>query len=311
MPNKSFAENHIPVLLKEVMEFLDVRKGDVYLDATLGEGGHALEVWTKFGRGVEIAGIDLDSKAVEAAKERLGRKGLSPKFGVLNFRNIDKAPEILGISRPNRILFDLGWSKSQFEKSGRGFSFKKDEPLLMTFEKNSEKCELTAFNIINFWEQENIETILRVYGEEKFAARIAKEIVEARKIGPIKNTFQLVEIIERATPAWYHRKKIHPATRTFQALRITVNDELAALKEGLPKAMEILREDGRLAVISFHSLEDRIVKELFKTFRKQGGVEILTKKPVKANRGEVTENPRSRRAKLRVIKKTTDNKYGS
>lgn len=295
---------HIPVLLKEVMELLDVQKSDIYLDATLGVGGHAEAIFKKIGQDAVIAGIDADSDAVEAAKARLEAAGAKPKFGVLNFRNIGEVLETLEILKPSKILFDLGWNKSQLEESGRGFSFQKDEPLLMTFASPSDKSNLTAYDIVNFWEEDNIETIIRAYGEERFAGKIAKKIVEARKNGFIKTTAELVKIIKDATPLSYHERKIHPATRTFQALRITVNDELRALEDGLRKAFGILKKDGRLAVISFHSLEDRIVKKFFKLLEANGKAEILTKKPVMASQNEIKENPRSRSAKLRGIRKT-------
>lgn len=293
--------SHIPVLSKEVIEFLDIKEGDVYLDATLGEGGHAEEIFERFGNRVEISGIDTDSDAVEVVKTRLAKSGINLRVTTLNFRDIDRAPEVLGIKKPDKILFDLGWSKWQFEESGRGFSFQKDEPLLMTLTKDVEG--VTAETILNSWDEDNIKTIIEAYGEERFAARIAKAIVEERKKARIKTTFQLVEIIKKATPTPYHFKRIHPATRTFQALRIAVNDELQALKEGLQKSFEILNNNGRIVVISFHSLEDRIVKNFFKLLKTEKRVEILTKRPLTANDEEIERNPRSRSAKLRAIKK--------
>ncbi len=299
---------HTPVLLKEVIELLDIQDGDIYLDATLGEGGHALEVWKRFGGAVRIAGIDADSSAVETVKQRFCvEDDHLHTFRVLNFRDIDKAPKMLGIARPNKIFFDLGWNRRQFEteegKEGRGFSFQKDEPLDMNL---SSDRKLTAAEIVNSWNEENIKTIIQAYGEERFAGRIARQIVESRKSGKIKTTFDLVKIINRATPLWYHFKKIHPATRTFQALRIAVNDELRALEEGLTKAFEILNANGRMAVISFHSLEDRIVKRYFKALTDKEKAVILTQKPIQARQAEVSENPRSRSAKLRAIKKLKD-----
>ena len=304
---------HTPVLLKEVLELLDFQDGDVYLDATLGEGGH-LEAVFGLEKEVVIAGIDVNPIAVEKSKERV-REG---KFAALNFRNIDKALEILGIGEPNKILFDLGWSKEQFEESGKGFSFQKDELLDMRFavstvkdspwqnqnQRESLTVSFTAYDIVNKWDEENIATIIESYGEEKFAKKIAKQIVEARLKKPIKTTFELVEIIKKATPLWYHGKKIHLATKTFQAIRIAVNDELRALEEGLDKAFKILKKNGRLAVISFHSLEDRIVKKFFRELKEKGEVEILTKKPVRASNQEISNNGRSRSAKLRGITKT-------
>lgn len=298
---------HIPVLLKETMDLLSLEAGDVYLDATLGEGGHAEEVARRMDGHVVICGIDVDPMAVEIAKLRFTSQDSSlqaePKFGVLNFRHIQAAPALLGIKNPSKILFDLGWNKRQFEEGERGFSFQKDEPLIMTLGPTSEKG-FTAETIVNSWDQENIKIIIESYGEEKFADRIAERIVEEREKSPIKTSLQLSEIVKRAVPVWYRFRKIHPATKTFQALRIAVNDELQALEEGLKGAYEILEDKGRLAVISFHSLEDRIVKKFFKDLSLRGGVEILTKRPLIASEEEITLNPRSRSAKLRGIKKT-------
>ena len=287
---------HQPVLLKEVIELLDIHEGDIYLDATVGEGGHALEIKKRCGSKVEIVGIDADPRAIERIREKF-KEG---KFEVLNFREIDRAPKTLGIESPNKILFDLGWSKEQFALGSRGFSFQIDEPLDMRYGKES---KFNAYDIVNKWQEQNIRTIIESYGEERFAGKIAKAIVKSRKEKPIKTSFELVEVIMKATPVWYHHKKIHPATKTFQALRIAVNDELEALQEGLEKAFEILKKGGRLAVISFQSLEDRIVKNFFRSLKNQTRAEVLIKKPIIAGRQEIKENLRSRSAKLRVIKK--------
>ncbi|HEY4516305.1 MAG TPA: 16S rRNA (cytosine(1402)-N(4))-methyltransferase RsmH [Candidatus Paceibacterota bacterium] len=298
---------HIPVLLKESLEILNIEEGDIYLDATLGNGGHSEEVWKRFPKKVTLAGIDADSDAVEVAKTRLELLEARPKLAVLNFRNIDKVTEILEIGNPDKILFDLGWNRSQFEAPaggvGRGFSFQKDEPLLMTFSTDSKGAPFTAETIVNEWQEENLATVIESYGEEKFARHIAKTIVEKRTVGKIKTTGELVQIIKQATPTWYHFRRIHPATRTFQALRIAVNDELRALEEGLSKAFEILKPGGRIAVISFHSLEDRIVKRLWKELREKEGANILNKRPIIASEEEIKENPRARSAKLRAIEK--------
>lgn len=296
---------HKPVLLKEAIDILDLEEGDVYLDATLGMGGHAEEVWKRLGNRVEILGIDADSEAVAIAEERLALDGAKPKFATLNFKNLDRVEELLR-ERPNKILFDLGWNRRQFDSpagAGRGFSFQKDEPLFMTFSQDPNEARFTAYDIVNFWEQENLETIIRAYGEERFAGRIARRIVEARGEKTIKTSRELAEIVKKAVPLWYRFKKIHPATRTFQGLRIAVNDELKALEEGLDKGFEILKKGGRMVVISFHSLEDRIVKNFYKQKAEAGEAEILTKKPIIPTEEEIRENPRSRSAKLRALKK--------
>jgi 16S rRNA (cytosine1402-N4)-methyltransferase len=249
------------------------------------------------GNKVTISGIDADPKAVQKTQERFKAQGASGRFKVLNFRNINEVGE-----KPTKILFDLGWNKSQFEEGGRGFSFQKDEPLLMTF-GDSTSSEFTAYDIVNTWDAENIETIISAYGEDKFAWKISRRIVEARDRNPIKTSFQLAEIVKFAVPVYARFGRLHPATKTFQALRIAVNDELRALEEGLKGAVEILASGGRLAVITFHSLEDRIVKRYFKSLLDSEQVELLNKKPIVPSEEELQDNPRSRSAKLRVLKK--------
>ena len=203
----------------------------------------------------------------------------------------------------DKILLDIGLSSNQFEESGRGFSFQKDEPLIMSFKKEITENDLTAKEIVNTWEAENIMTILQGYGEEQFASRIARAIVRSREMKPIETTFELVDIIMSATPKFYHFKKIHPATKTFQALRITVNDEIGSLKEGIKKSFEILNPSGRLAIISFHSLEDRVVKQFFKEYEDTGKGKRINKRIIIADKEEIEENPRARSAKLRIIQK--------
>lgn len=294
---------HTPVLLKESLNLLDLQPGDIYLDATVGGGGHAEEVWKRMDKDVVISGIDADPQAIEMARLRLEMAGLKceheAKLAVLNFRNIDRAPELLNIARPTKILFDLGWNKVQFEEGGRGFSFQKDEPLNMAFGAS----EFTAYDIVNSWDEENIATIISSYGEERFAPKIAKRIIEERQKNPIKSSIQLAELVKHAVPAWYRFRKIHPATKTFQALRIAVNDELRTLEEGLQKAFELVSPKGRIAVITFHSLEDRIVKRFFKQLAGEKKANLIIKRPVIATETERDENPRSRSAKLRVIEK--------
>ena len=205
------------------------------------------------------------------------------------------------------IIFDLGLSSDQLENSGRGFSFMKDEPLLMQM-KNSGKEnpsleDTTAKEVVNTWEEKSLADIIYGYGEERYSRRIAKAIVEARKSGEIKTTFDLVKIIESAVPAVYKRGRLHYATRTFQALRIAVNDELGVLKEGLEKGFNALKKGGRMSVISFHSLEDRITKKFFKELEKEKKAKLINKKPILAGDEELKNNPRSRSAKLRILEK--------
>jgi 16S rRNA (cytosine1402-N4)-methyltransferase len=290
---------HVTVLLKEATEALGLKEGDIFLDGTLGGGGHSALVAQTFGNKVRIIALDRDQSAIEQG-ERLRTLSSSVELFQESFRNLDQVLEELGVRKVNAILFDLGLSSDQIEDSGRGFSFQRDEPLKMTM---GGEGPVTAEVIVNSWDEETLELILRGFGEEKFSKRIAKEIVERRELKPFKTTFDLVEAVRAATPGHYHHGKLHPATRTFQALRIAVNEELATLEEGLAKGFGALAEHGRFAVISFHSLEDRIVKNFFREKSKAGEGIVMTKKPIIPGEEEVERNPRSRSAKLRVIEK--------
>ena len=294
---------HKSVLLQKTIDELAIKSGEIFVDGTLGGGGHSEEVFKRFGKTVKVIGIDQDSDALKRSEERLLAQGFTAQYLQGNFRNIDKILQEAGFQKVDKILLDIGLSSNQFEDSGRGFSFQKDEPLLMSFKKNLEEGDLTAREIVNNWDEENLEAILQGYGEEQFAWRIARAIVSKRALHPIDTTSELVDIILGATPKFYHHQKIHPATKTFQALRITVNDEIRALKEGIRKSFEILSVGGRLAVISFHSLEDRIVKQFFNELEKSDFGKKINKKPIAPDKEEVMENHRSRSAKLRVIEK--------
>lgn len=294
---------HISVLLHESIDGLQIKSGETYFDGTLGAGGHFEEVAKRFGDSVVMIGVDLDPQAILRSKKRLSSYKLNAHFVNDSFRNIKTILNSLGIEKVNKILLDIGLSSNQFEESGRGFSFQKDEPLLMTFKEDLNENDLTAKEIVNTWDLENIEAILSGYGEEEFSWKIAKAIVARREIKPIERTTDLVEIIKIATPKWYHHKRIHPATKTFQALRITVNDEIGALKQGLQDGFESLQTGGRMAVISFHSIEDRTVKQFFKKLVDENLGVLDSKKPIIPNETEIKENPRSRSAKLRIIQK--------
>lgn len=297
---------HKSVLLQESIDGLDMQPGDIYLDGTLGSGGHAeaalnaAKAADAAGR-VTVIGLDRDEDALKRAGERLA--GHHVILRQANYRDLDHVLDELNVPQVNKIMLDIGLSSDQFDTSRRGFSFKEREPLLMTMEKHPELSTLTAKEIVNEWDEENIADIIYGYGEERYSRKIAKEIVAARAIAPIRTTDELVEIIKKATPFWYHRGKIHPATRTFQALRITVNDELNALKDGMRKGWDRLAPGGRMAIISFHSLEDRLVKNFYKEKALAGEGHILTKKPITASDAELKENPRARSAKLRIIQK--------
>jgi 16S rRNA (cytosine1402-N4)-methyltransferase len=294
---------HKSVLLQEVIAGLDIHSGDIVVDGTLGSGGHTEEVLKLFGSSVRIIAIDADRDALDRSKTRLSKYGGNITFVENNFRNIDTILDEQGISNVQRILLDIGLSSNQLEESGRGFSFQKEEPLAMTFKKDPQEGDITAATILNEWGEETIATILYGFGEERYSKRIARGIVEAREVEPITTTTQLVTIIMSSTPTSYHHMRIHPATRTFQALRIAVNEELQVLKEGILKALQRLSPGGRLAVISFHSLEDRIVKQFFKQQHEAGIGLLITKKPIVSNEDERMENPRARSAKLRIIEK--------
>lgn len=288
--------SHISVLSNELISGLKIKENETVVDGTLGSGGHSLEICKKGGK---IIGIDADKKAIERSEEVL--KECEVKFVQDNFRNIDKILDSLGINQVDKILFDLGFNSEQL--IGKGFSFQKDEPLIMTYKENPGKGDITAREIVNNWDEETLRNIFLGYGGEKFSRVIAKKIVELRKERPIESTFDLVEIIKKAVPVWYRHKRIHFATKVFQALRIAVNDEIGALEEGLEKGFQRLEHWGRMAVISFHSLEDRTVKRYFKDLNKEKLAYIVTKKPIRPSREEILKNPRSRSAKLRIIEK--------
>jgi 16S rRNA (cytosine1402-N4)-methyltransferase len=297
---------HLTVLLHESIDGLDIRPGDIYLDGTLGGGGHALLALEKTQGKLTVIGLDRDADALARSREALMKQSTPSSKLILkeaNYRDLDKVLDDEGIPKVNRIMLDLGLSSDQFEVSRRGFSFQKDEPLVMTFAKDTEEGNLTAAYIVNNWAEESLADIIYGYGEERYARRIARGIVNYRIKKTIETTTELVEIIKGSVPATYRHGRIHPATKTFQALRITVNDELGSLKTGLQKGFERLENGGRLAVISFHSLEDRIVKHFYKEQEKLGLAEALTKKPIEASEEEEMENPRSRSAKLRILQK--------
>lgn len=296
---------HKSVLVREVLEGLNLKAGDTVLDGTINGAGHSTLLCEAIGEEGTLVGIDLDKDALSRAEERLHSCSARKVLAQENFRNLDKVALEYGIPKFNAILLDLGFSSDQLEQSGRGFSFKRNEPLILSLSNDPHTVSFTARDILNEWEEEQIRDILHGYGEERFAGRIARKIVELRKNSPLETTNDLVRVVEQAVPGWYRFARIHPATKTFQALRITVNDEIDALREGLEKACRHLKQHGRLAVISFHSIEDRIVKRFFEGVARNGNGTVLTKKPITATTLETTENPRARSAKLRILEYTT------
>ena len=274
---------HIPVLQKEVIEYLNPQPNENFIDCTIGEGGHTLAILEAIRPKGKVLGIDWQIR-IKSKEKRL----ILVQDNFANLKNIvqqNKFGEVSG------ILFDLGMSSWHLEESGRGFSFKRNEPLDMRYDVNAGP---TAQKIVNYWSKSDIEKILQEYGEERRAGRIAELIIDARRLKAIENTLQLGAIVNKARG---------DSAKTFQALRIAVNDELNNLEKALPQAVEILESGGRLAVISFHSLEDRIVKNTSRSFRLREIAGPVNKKPILPSQEEVVQNPRSRSARLRVIER--------
>ena len=302
---------HRTVLLNETIEglFTPQKAGNkelIVIDATFGGGGHSKEILEKYSD-VKIIALDQDKSAWEKAKGKF--KGLEKRifFVNKNFKDLDNLVVGLPNSNPTTkfdgIIFDLGLSSDQLENSGRGFSFIRNEPLLMTMKENPLPEDLTAIDIVNGWSEKSLADIIYGYGEERFSRKIAKGIIEARKKNKIETTLGLVKVIESSVPTAYKRGRLHFATKTFQALRIAVNDELGALQVGLQKGFDVLKKGGRISVISFHSLEDRIVKRFFKEKEKEKKAKLINKKPITAKEEEIKNNPRSRSGKLRILEK--------
>lgn len=311
---------HIPVLLPECLEQLKLKPHHTFLDATLGGAGHSLEVAKLLGSEGTLIGVDQDDYALTAARERLtaipeqGRPHLELLRG--NFGNMDKlllSAEVPGV---DAFLFDLGVSSVQIDEPSRGFSFKAEGPLDMRMDPGNQT--LTAAEVVNYYNEEDLTRIIRHYSDEKWASRIAQFIVKAREREPLQTSGQLVEVIKAAIPASARRAGGHPAKRTFQALRIEVNGELDVLKRGLESALKWLNPGGRIAVISYHSLEDRIVKDVFASYAnrctcphdlplcmcgRKPVVKLVTRKPILPTAAEIERNPRARSAKLRVCEK--------
>lgn len=292
---------HIPVLENKVLKYLAVESNQNFVDCTTGAGGHASAILAKNEPEGEVLGIDRDPEVIEKLKD----KNLSDRLKLIqgNFADLDRLVEKVGFNHVHGVLFDFGVCSYHFEKSGRGFTFRKEEPLDMRF--NPEQ-KVTAQDLLNKKSKEELEEILSEYGEERYADSIASQIVESRENESITTTTQLVEVIREAVPDKYENQRKHFATRTFQALRVAVNEELKNIKKGLKKALRVVEPGGRIVAISFHSLEDRIVKNFFKKQEEQEKLEILTKKPITPSSEEVKNNPRSRSAKLRSAKKKNE-----
>ncbi len=289
-------KKHVPVLLNEVVQYLDPKPNENFIDCTVGDAGHSSIILERIKPNGKVLGIDIDAdslKRIEPQDRLILAQG--------NFRNLKKIAMENNFWPVNGVLFDLGLSSWQIEESGKGFGFNKDDPLDMRFQLEAN----TAAEIVDKWSEEALIKIFKQYGEEKYSRLIARRIIKERQKEAIKTTSRLRGVIERAVPFSESRRGriSRVLARIFQALRITVNDELENLKQGIEQALEILEPDGRLAIISFHSLEDRIVKNFFREKKNNNLLEILTKKPITASEGEINNNPRSRSAKLRAIKK--------
>ena len=303
-------DEHIPVLLNEVITGLNIKSSGTYVDLTVGRGGHSSEILARLKEGHLIC-VDQDEEAIVASQARLSK--ISNNFEIVrsNFSHLEEILKDKGIEEVDGILMDLGVSSPQFDKGDRGFSYKEDARLDMRMDQRQ---DLTAYNIINTYSLEDLTKIFQIYGEEKYSFSIAKNIIKAREVAPIETTCQLVEIIKRSKPMKELKKVGHPAKQVFQALRIAVNDELNVLEKALTAALKHLKPGGRLAVITFHSGEDRIVKNYFKEaaisegnridgpmLEKEKEFDLINRKPIVASEAELEMNHRSASAKLRII----------
>ena len=306
---------HKPVLLDECLEALAIRPDGIYLDGTLGRAGHSLEIARRLTAGGRLIGVDRDETALAAAEERLAAYRERVSLVHSNFSCIHEILDSLGLDRIDGMLFDLGVSSPQLDDAGRGFSYMHDAPLDMRMDRTA---SLTAYDVVNTWSYEELRRILFEYGEERYAPAIAKQIIREREVHPVETTGQLTELIKKAMPPAALREKQHPAKRSFQAIRIAVNGELDELEPMMEAAAERLEPGGRLAVISFHSLEDRIIKKTMQRLAtgctcppefpvcvcgKQPKMKLVTRKPVVSTAAELEYNPRARSAKLRVAEK--------
>jgi len=288
---------HEPVLLKETIENLNVREGGKYIDATLGDGGHSLEILK---RGGYVLGLDVNEKSLKRAQLRIKKEGLDERFkGVLgNFKNIEKIGKENGFEKINGIVYDLGYSSYELEELGSGLSFQTDETLDMRL---SNSLGVTAADLLNSLNEKDIAKLIYEYSDEKMSRKIAREIVKTRSLKKIQTTKDLVEIINSVSYPGYERGRINPATRTFQALRIVVNDEIENLKKSLPQAARLLLPGSVIILITFHSLEDKVAKEFSR--RARPSIKEVYEKPLRPSEEEIERNPRSRSAKLRVFRK--------
>lgn len=301
---------HIPVLSQETLQYLDPKPNQNFVDSTVGEGGHALQILQKNAPGGKVLGIDWDQASLYALESRIAKHESGKRLVLArgNFADIERIVRQNDFDPVHGVLMDLGMSSWQLEQSGRGFSFLRDEPLDMRFNSEDDgggHMRPTAEEMVATCSEVYLGRILSEYGGERFSKRIARAVVARRRKGRISRTRDLASIVLSAIPARFRHQKIHAATRTFQALRIAVNDELSNTEKGFWGALRVLEEGGKIVVVSFHSLEDRTVKNLLKDAERQGIVSIRTKKPVTPSSEELGANPRSRSAKLRAAIKVS------
>lgn len=311
--------NHIPILLEECIENLNIKPDGIYVDGTLGGAGHGKEIAKRLNKSGHFIGIDQDENAIKVAKERL--KNLEPKISIIrdNFKNIKNILDVLHIEKIDGILLDLGVSSHQLDQYQRGFSYQHDAPLDMRMDNRQ---LFTAKDIVNNYSKTELIRVIKGYGEEKWASRIAQFIINYRDDKEIATTVELSDIIKNAIPAKARRQGPHPAKRTFQALRIEINNELNIIEDAIEDIVELLKSNGRACIISFHSLEDRIVKKTFKRLEdpctcprdfpqcvcgNKPKIKIISRKPIVPNEEEIARNSRSRSAKLRVAERCSSN----
>jgi len=291
---------HRSVMLGQVIEYLAPKPGDVMVDCTIGLGGHAKAILDQIGSTGRLIGIDQDQRSIEIVRDTLGQYAQQCDFIHSDFRDMDEILVGLNVETVDGILLDLGISSFQLDDPQRGFTFKEEGPLDMRMDQRS---QITAFDLINSLSEHELSAIIHDYGQDRWHRRIARNLIFHRAKKPIETTEELAQIVLKAIPRSKKRQKIHPATRTFQAFRIAVNRELESLELILDKCVGHLNKGGRLTVIAFHSLEDRIVKQKFKGWGKEGLVQVLVKKPLRPDETEIKSNPRSRSARLRVIER--------
>ncbi|MFC1708537.1 16S rRNA (cytosine(1402)-N(4))-methyltransferase RsmH [Candidatus Omnitrophota bacterium] len=291
---------HRPVMLEEVLTLLNLKNGMTVVDATIGAGGHAMEIVKKISPRGQLIGIDRDNETLEIAKQKLNEYNSQCKFIHDNFSNIDQILAFLKIKHIDAVMLDLGVSSIQLDDPARGFSFVNEGPLDMRMNKDN---SISAFDLVNKLSQKEIAAILWKFGQERFSNRIAKRIIMRRNQSVINTTTELANLVSKALPYSQRRYRIHPATRTFQAIRIAVNQELESLEIFLEKISKFMNRNGRICIISFHSLEDRIAKINFRNLAKTKQFKLIVKKPLIPKDEETRTNPRSRSAKLRVLEK--------